>query len=54
LQKEKEELNGKLGKNLAEEMEMQQEIEEKTKLLAEKANEIDALLVQLKEFRFFD
>jgi chromosome segregation ATPase len=54
LKKEKEDLNGELGKKLAKVVKMGQEIEEKTKLLAEKANEIDALLSQLNEFRFFD
>jgi predicted RNase H-like nuclease (RuvC/YqgF family) len=54
LQKEKEDLNGELDIKLAKTMEMHQEIEQKTKLLAEKANEIDALHSQLNEFRFFD
>jgi hypothetical protein len=53
LDQEKAEVHEELRQKLAEIMEMQKEVEEKSKLLAEKAKQNKALLVQLKKSRFF-
>jgi regulator of replication initiation timing len=49
LEKEKEEMAEEMGKKVAEAMELRQDAEEKSRLLAEKASEIDALLIQLND-----
>jgi hypothetical protein len=47
LEQEKAELHAELGKNMAKVVEIYKEVEEKSEELAEKAHEINTLLVQL-------
>jgi hypothetical protein len=49
LEQEKADVNEDLRKKMAEIVEIHKEAEEKSKEVAEKAKQIDALLVQLKE-----
>jgi hypothetical protein len=53
LQQAKEEVNEELRKKMAEVTEMHQEMEEKTKVIAENAKEISGLHIQLNESRLF-
>jgi hypothetical protein len=52
VEQEKAELHEDLNKNLAEIVEMHKEMKEKSKVVAEKSKQIDALLIQLNESRF--
>jgi ABC-type transporter Mla subunit MlaD len=49
LEQEKAELHEDLNKKMTEIVAMHKEVEEKSEALAEKANQIDALLLQLNE-----
>jgi hypothetical protein len=53
LQQAKEKVNEELRKKMAEVTEMQQEMEEKTKVIAENAKEISGLHIQLNESRLY-
>jgi hypothetical protein len=52
LEQENAEIHAELGKKMTEIVDMHKKVEEKSEALAEKAKQIDALLVQLNESRF--
>jgi hypothetical protein len=54
LEQEKAAVQEGLHQKMGEIVEMHKEIEEKSEELAEKAKQIDALLVQIKESRFLE
>jgi hypothetical protein len=54
LEQEKAAVQEDLSQKMGEIVKMHKEVEDKSEELAEKAKEIDALLVQLKESRFLN
>jgi uncharacterized protein YpbB len=53
LEQEKAEVHAEFHQKMSEIVKMHTEVEEKSEKLAEKAKEIDALLIQLKKTRFY-